>query len=335
MPAAIDTCRRRIEENDPPIKSLEIECFIHEKSQSVRVKMKCHPKNFKPQQYYVYNDFHFRDEDAWRNIGQALANNMTLSEVSVNGDVNATIKPASARCLEVFYSELKENRSIAYFLLDLLPSKSVAMFDLGYFLRNNRVLNHLVLKSEEQLSSEQSALIAAALQEAAPALRNFEIYKGMFGDGESFGQVVSACSQIENLALSCEKDYQFSALSALLRDPKAVLREVHLYPDKVPGDNMDEGMSQIAASLVHNTTLKKIVIRFGFGGDLNAFGPLLCDASSIESIHRSNHTLEQIVTVNYLPAHIAECLELNKITDKNEVIRKKVERFYSALDEQP
>jgi hypothetical protein len=292
--------------------------------------MKCHLNNNKPQQYYVYNDFHFNDHNAWGQIGQALGRNETLCELSVIGDVNVNtaIKPEAARCLEAFYEGLKENKSIECLIWDIFPSSTVAMFDLRYFLRNNDKIKHLRLTAEEALTPDQSRNIASALE--GVSLREFDMYKCMFGDNASFEQIVNACLGVQTLALSCENCYQYAALSALLRDSRAVLSELHLYPDKTPGDIMKGGMSVIAANLIGNTRLKKINVRFGIDEDFDSFSKLLCDASSIDSIRTSNHTLEEIVTVNCLPKLVAECLELNRIEDKDEVIRKKIAHYYDA-----
>jgi hypothetical protein len=65
---------------------------------------------------------------------------------------------------------------------------------------------------------------------------------------------------------------------------------------------------------------------------------LLCDASSIEGITNSNHTLEDISifgegrsgipTRDPLPTLAEQCLVLNKEVDKAKLIRNKILRFY-------
>jgi hypothetical protein len=128
--------------------------------------------------------------------------------------------------------------------------------------------------------------------------------------------------------LSCEEDYQYSSLASLLKNPSAVLNEVHLYPNLLPGCKVQGEMAELAASLAGNTKLKKIYVNYEGAGDFSSFGPILCDASSTENIRNSNHTLEEIATLNYLPQDIANCLMLNKIKDKEKVIQQKIERYY-------
>ena len=260
-------------------------------------------------------------------MGHALGSNDTLKQLSVNADLdlNTAINPISARCLEAFYDGLKENRSIEEISLDIFPNKSVAMFDLGYFVQNNLALKDLSLSSEGQLTQEQCFTISNALSGAS--LRKFNMHKCKFTDGDSqcFEQVMASCCNVNSLVLSCEKSYQYSALAALLRDPKAILSEVHFY------HVTNDGMSIIASSLRGNTKLKKIDFWLGFRGDLEIFVPLLCDASTIENIRGSNHTLEEIWTPNYqLPQYVEQCLKLNRLENKDEVIQKKIEQFYQG-----
>lgn len=292
--------------------------------------MKIHPQNGHPQQYYVYNDFDFEDIDTWRGIGQALGSNTTLSELGVHGNVlvNTAFNSGTARCLEAFYEGLKENRSVEQLFMDIFPTSMVSMFDLGYFLRNNDVLKHLRLSSEEPLKDEQVSSISSALD--GKRLRQVEIFKCTFAEKKSFDRFVSACWGVQSLALSCEEDYQYSSLASLLKNPSAVLSEVHLYPNLLPGCKVQGEMAELAASLAGNTKLKKIYVNYEGAGDFSSFGPILCDASSTENIRNSNHTLEEIVTLNYLPQDIANCLRLNKIKDKEKVIQQKIELYYQT-----
>ena len=258
-------------------------------------------------------------------MGQALGSNNTLKELSVNADLdlNTAINPVSARCLEAFYDGLKENRSIEELSMDIFPSKYVPMFDLGYFIRNNSNLKDLNLSSEEQLTGEQCLTISNALKGAS--LRKFNMHKCKFMDSQSFEQVMISCPNVKALVLRCQTSSESAALASLLQDPKATLSELHLY------DVSNDGMPIITTSLRRNTTVKKIYFWLNFDGDLDTFAPLLCDASTLESIRSSNHVLEEINTPNcQLPQYVEQCLMMNRLEDKDEVIQKKIEQLYQV-----
>ena len=77
--------------------------------------------------------------------------------------------------------------------------------------------------------------------------------------------------------------------------------------------------------MASNTTLKKLLLS---NNDLETskFERLLCNTSSIEAIHNSNHTLQQIEP--YPCPFLKDYLELNKDTNKDKVIRTKIARYY-------
>ena len=114
----------------------------------------------------------------------------------------------------------------------------------------------------------------------------------------------------------------------LLGNPRSNLFELDILSNFC---NNAEGLSTIAAGLAGNTTFQ-ILSLLGYGEvDLSPIAKALCNTSSIEGIHVSNHTLQKLSTWDMptLPKMIKACLKLNKNTNKDEeIIRKKISRYY-------
>jgi hypothetical protein len=103
-----------------------------------------------------------------------------------------------------------------------------------------------------------------------------------------------------------------------------------------------KGLSLIADALVDNKTLEELTILSPQiqHWEIDSFGSTLCNASSIETIVHSNHTLQKLIIQEFadetvtvlLPKFINTCLELNSNANKDEVIRSKIAIFYFLGD---
>jgi hypothetical protein len=97
----------------------------------------------------------------------------------------------------------------------------------------------------------------------------------------------------------------------------------------------EQAVRIISASSVGNAHLTKLLINCNnlqIEIDGSYIDKLLCDASSIESMTNSNHTLKRI-SFGYQIRHVhstfaRDCLKLNENEDKAKVIRHKILRFY-------
>jgi hypothetical protein len=103
------------------------------------------------------------------------------------------------------------------------------------------------------------------------------------------------------------------------------------------GVDHEQATKEIAESLVGNTQLKELRFQIRRLPELEwfeKFDRLLCDASSIQSISNSNHTLERISLHGAgnkrckLSPFAVQCLILNENKDKAIVIRDKIRRYY-------
>jgi hypothetical protein len=226
--------------------------------------------------------------------------------------------------IEAFFDELKNNKSIRDIFF--WPINLVQMFDLSYFLQNNANIKDLRFGSRFEVTPEQCNILSNALPSAQ--LRKLDLYHCRFGNDGLFEQIVSACLGVETLEVSCSTNSQVTAVAALLRDPRAVLGTLMLQR----GTGLDQMLAsrEIAASLVSNTKLKKLIVNLDVeeGG---CFDMLLCNSSDLDSICSSNHTLEIITLADSLkgiPMRVKECLKLNKNSNKNQVIRHKIMQYY-------
>lgn len=119
-------------------------------------------------------------------------------------------------------------------------------------------------------------------------------------------------------------------------DPANMLRDivVQLEPRSIGQLDEEHVANVISSGLVGNTRLKSLMITKGFsefhvGAICFDSRKTLCDISSIESIHNSNHTLHRLRVYGTRESTFEmRCLQLNENTDKAKVIRDKILRFY-------
>jgi hypothetical protein len=319
-----DVCDR-IETNEPPITGVSI--IFYDEGIILHSGAEFHLAN------HEYNDV-----AGWRQLGRAIDNNSNIDYLSIDVWLSdATVQPA-ATCHREFYNELKHNTSIQ--MLSLHPvSKILPSFDLGYFLRNNSNMNNLSLGGAPDggyvISEIDAAIFSSAIEGAK--LREFDVGPNIrFGNDEAFQQISSACWGVEFLFVTCGTHSNYSALAALLRDPRAILQRLFIR-ESLDSANFDERLAvrEIAASLVGNAQLMELGLGLQFRSQavVDEFDTLLCDASSIGDICNSNHTLAKIYLHHGdLSARTRECLQLNQNENKNKVIRDKIRRYYFIGD---
>ena len=123
-------------------------------------------------------------------------------------------------------------------------------------------------------------------------------------------------------------------IAASLANPKCLLEQISLY-----GCNIgDEGATILAASLRGNRRLfcMRLANRDITETGWNAFLPILCDTTSIDATHSSNHTLE------YLGADLEDyhldvdfMLRLNNDENKSAIAAKKILLVHGHLAMKP
>jgi hypothetical protein len=308
-----------IQENEPPVTAVVLRTATN---------IDAHSNNSPVVRFDISEGDDFNDVAAWRRLVRAINSNPTIRALEIEEDfyvVEELLPPDE--CIEAFYTELNGNASIEKLCLSTLNFLGLPMFNLSYFLRNNPI-NDLALNAVEIPTPEQVTILATALQ--GVQLRKLGI-EYLTLDTHEIQQVVSACFGLKELRM-----FSFSsALAALLRDPRAILRRASIEYDPEPevrGGDFDKStfLTNIAQGLSGNTTLKTLkLVYLDVDPDevLDHFDNILCDSSTIEGICNSNHTLVKIKAPN-LSARTKKLLKLNRNENKNKVIQKKVIQYY-------
>jgi hypothetical protein len=280
----------------------------------------------------------------WRRLATAINSTHTISHLVLSYDdldddyeFNAPLIVRN-QCVESFYEELKNNKSIvhlemSHFNFDVVLSSSM----LGYFLQNNTSIEKLTLVSRTPVTLERSNVLSSGLVNAK--LKEIEMRHCRFENNGAFEQIVSACTGVETLWVMCRQDYQCTALAALLRNQTAILQCLHVpFPHYEPhphsgnsGIDKRLALGNISSSLVGNTKLRYLYFRINDGLATHEFDNILCDSSSLLSIHNSNHTLE-LNSSTQLTRFTEECLKLNKNANKSKVVQIKIIQYYFLGD---
>ena len=125
------------------------------------------------------------------------------------------------------------------------------------------------------------------------------------------------------------------AISSLLTDPNSNLKQVGLRSNNID----DEGVSFLVNSLVGNTKLKSLYLddnHIDPSLTCSVFSTLLCNKSSLNGIHSSNHTLMKLNLPSNFPQQTREELEtlvnFNKGKNKSYVAILKILKYHPNID---
>jgi hypothetical protein len=217
---------------------------------------------------------------------------------------------------------LKENTSIEDFSLGLYPQED-PVFDLGYFVSNNKSLKVLAIYSD-WLCFYQSMAIASAIRNT----KLEELYmRGCHFDVGAFELILSANLKLKSLSVWCYNDKHYSALNGLLNNPRAKITSLDV-GGTIFGDREVGAISSSSA-----VQKMKVMILRSESLSIDPLNALLCDSSCIEAISNSNYSLlvmrtfgSAYIYYSILPnsripsSQIRDCLQLNKMKWKKTVI---------------
>ena len=119
-----------------------------------------------------------------------------------------------------------------------------------------------------------------------------------------------------------------------LANPKCCLEALGLYHINIG----DEGLTSLAESLRSNQRLTRMLLVWSniTESGWNAFSSALCDKTSINATHGSNHTLQWLGTTHAnIPQDVETMLQLNSDQDKSRVAAAKILRTHLHLDMKP
>jgi len=191
------------------------------------------------------------------------------------------------------------------------------------------------------LGGEAVPVVASFLEKCAN-LEKIRFTSCRMGHSELRGLVSSIlkCNQLYDLnldfntlgGLGCE------AIATMLKDPRCNLRIIRLRNNNID----DEGAIVLANALSTNDKLEELHLD-GNGGitraGWSAFSQLLCDETSTNATHMSNHTLNNlgdIISLNYREfPRLVSSLQLNESHDKSSVRTTKIMQSRANLDVKP
>ena len=137
-------------------------------------------------------------------------------------------------------------------------------------------------------------------------------------------------TSLEKLCLSTNaiQNVGCQAISTLLEDHRCTLNTLDLHNNAIS----NEGAVILYKSLENNTTLQELrlgsnPIRNTAEDGMESLSRLLCNTSSLNSIHSSNHTLVTLSLPDPVPPKINDFLILNEDTNKKQVAIKKILQY--------
>ena len=283
---------------------------------------------------YRANDgeFYSDSSDDYSTLGAAIANNthLTRLEVQLSGDVPLGVANRG------FYDGLKRNYSIHALMLRCY-NRNVAggrgQEILKAYQKYNSQLTFLGI-IEANLQSGGDRVVADALRKCRN-LQTVDLTDCNITH-EQLLPMVDALRRhrmLETLDLHLNRirNVGCEALATLLTDPNCNLRILNLRYNAIG----NEGLTAIENSLTNNNKLQKLYLAGNLIFDRSivedAFSNILCNASNINSLYASNHTLSEF-ELPWVGQHLASLLSMNSDTNKSHVAIKKILKYHPNID---
>ena len=251
---------------------------------------------------YMYNND--IDDEVVTFLGGALVNNATLKSLSLMYNISITERGWAA-----FFGRLSNLNSLEDLNVSMNNIDDDGMTVLSNVLGDNSTLRSL---------AGWQAFFGSVLEELDLSYNTI--------DDDGIPPLVFALARVSSLScLHIDNNRLITsvglmALSTLLQGlEKLRLESVNMNDVTVIG---------FANALVNNTETK--TLQLGYTGSRvtlrgwKALASVLCNKSSIDSIYRSNHTLQDVGWINNRPDDLVSYLELNKNDNKFEVARQKI-----------
>ena len=295
---------------------------------------------------YSDNDGRFisSDDSDYSRLGAAIGNNNHLKMlfVTLDDDEEDVLDATNNE----FFNGLKRNSSISDLLLDCRNQTLVGGVGheiLKSYQHNNNNLTYLCI-TDAVLENGGVNVITEILR-CCTNLKCINFGANSITD-EQLLPIVEAIKEgcntsLENLHLYGNRigNAGCHVLATLLRDPNTKLH----YSSIFSNDINNEGATTIANSLANNTKLKRLDLRNNpfDPSAVDIFCTVLCNTSSVNDTHRSNHTLEELILFlsdEQQGQHediLATVLDLNKGTNKSHVAIKKILKYHPNMEMEP
>ena len=276
-------------------------------------------------------------------LGSSIAENSNIEhlDVSFNGLVSH-YHPTLEVTNDAFFNGLKRNSSISKVTLRCgrrVLAGGVFHEILNAYQENNEHITYLQIRSADVQNGGENA-IADTLR-CCTNIQELDLQNVVSGidNNDSMDRrqrlvpLVKAirghCS-LENLSLeNCQVGSvdQCEVLATLLSDPNSILQSLNLRTNIIG----IEGANVIINSLANNTKLRKLYLTLNRTDRYEAaknFYTLLCNTSSINDIHSSNHSLEEVSFESYCHVDMLSLELMNRNTNKNYVAIKKILKYH-------
>ena len=315
---------RRVEQNDDTLTELRVGC----------------PTGFNPSSRIDFSTLGTYISEDFSRLGAAIGQNSNLTTLHIvfNGVVALDVKHSA------FYDGLKHNTSIhqlnIYFQNPYSTRVGGVVEALLEAYQENSNLTGLSIHNAD-LQNEGDRLVATTLRRCSN-LKHIDLYRSNITD-EQLWPMVDAIRghrslKVLNFCGNRIGNAGCGLLSRLLQNSNCNLHTLILDDNSIGND----AAAALANSLSNNTKLKKLSLS-GNPFDLSVkdiFDKLLCNTSSINNIHSSNHTLTKLVLELFeLPSRINQRLEsllqLNKGANKSHVAIKKILKYHPNIDMGP
>ena len=321
---------RRVEQNDDTFTELRVGC----------------PTGFNPSSRIDFSTLgtNIREKlkvgEDFSRLGAAIGQNSNLTTLHIvfNGVVALDVKHSA------FFDGLKHNTSIhqlnIYFQNPYSTHVGGVVEALLEAYQENSNLTELSIHNAD-LQNGGDRLVATTLRRCSN-LKHIDLYRSNITD-EQLWPMVDAIRghrslKVLNFCGNRIGNTGCGLLSRLLQNSNCNLHTLILDDNSIGND----GAAALANSLSNNTKLKKLSLS-GNPFDLSVkdiFDKLLCNTSSINNIHSSNHTLTKLVLELFeLPSRINQRLEsllqLNKGANKSHVAIKKILKYHPNIDMEP
>ena len=276
------------------------------------------------------------DDRGLSELGSALVNNSTLKALILarNRSITAAGWLAFFGCLSNLSSSSLENLNVSVNNID-----NGGLAALANAVGNSSTLTSLNLCMCELISSVGWETFFNRLQTCHLVLGSLCLSCNNIDDAGISSLVIalSNASSLSSLYLGSNSSVTpvgWMALSTLLQRPGSNLD--HLFISDTVNSNSinEEVMIGFANALVSNTSLKTLEYGLNLGTSISSrgidtIGNLLCDKSSIDSIYRSNHTLQKLGWSDiHLHTDLTSFFKLNQNDNKAEVARQKILQYH-------
>jgi len=283
--------------------------------------------------------FNSSEASDFSTLGASIATNTNLTKLSIVESV-ITALDASNRD---FYDGLKQNSSINYLFFNCRdPLGEVAEEILKVYQINGSQLHRLSIMGANLRIGSGHTILVTTLQRCTNLkyIRlchcNINYVKLL-----PIVEAIRGHSSLETLSFGGNsiRSTGCTALAALLEDPNCNINKLPLYQNRID----EEGTTIIANSLANNASLQKLdlhnnPIPFDQTSE-EPFCNALCNTTSINSIHSSNHTLEYVRLYPGLSRQVGpelrSLLTLNKIENKRQVAIRKILLYHPNIDMKP